>query len=438
VRVTSIRFAAMISTLALTLIAIVLLLFFSGFFAGSETALTAVSHARMHHLANEGSWRAKNVNALIENRERLIGALLLGNTFVNILASALATELALAYLPVGGVALVTLTLTAAILIFAEVLPKTFAIARTDRFALTVAPAVRVFVAFLAPIVNTVQYLVWGVLSLFGVRQEQEDEEGVTAHEEIRGAIELHHQEGAVEREHRDMLGGILDLMELHVSDVMVHRKNIVVLDGDAPTEEILERALSSPHTRFPISRDNPENIVGVLHIKDLLRVWSSQRGSLEGIDLLALAAKPWFVPETTTLEEQLRAFRDQRAHFALVVDEYGTLQGLITLEDILEEVFGDITEAHDQRHMRGIRRQADGSYNVDGWMPVRDLNRELEWNLPEEEATTIAGLIINAARSIPEVGQVFSFYGFKFEILRRQRNQITALRITPPRPASAS
>ncbi len=427
----------MISTLTLTLAAIVLLMLASGFFSGSETALTAVSKARMHHLANEGSRRAMRVNALIEDRERLIGALLLGNTFVNILASALATEVALAYLPSGGVVVVTFTLTAAILIFSEVLPKTFAIARTDRTALAVAPTLRIFVALLAPIVSTVQYVVWRVLALFGMRQEQEAEETVTPHEEIRGAIDLHHKEGGVERAHRDMLGGILDLMELHVSDVMVHRKNIVVLDGDALTEEILERMLSSPHTRFPISRESPENIIGVLHIKDLLQAWSRQRGSLEGIDLLALASKPWFVPETTTLEEQLRAFRDQRAHFALVVDEYGTLQGLITLEDILEEVFGDITDAHDQRHMRGIRRQADGSYNVDGWMPVRDLNRELEWNLPDEEATTLAGLIINAARSIPEVGQVFSFYGFKFEILRRQRNQITALRVTPPRPASA-
>jgi Mg2+/Co2+ transporter CorB len=428
----------MISTLTLTLAAIVLLMLASGFFSGSETALTAVSKARMHHLANEGSRRAMRVNALIEDRERLIGALLLGNTFVNILASALATEVALAYLPSGGVVVVTFTLTAAILIFSEVLPKTFAIARTDRTALAVAPTLRIFVALLAPIVSTVQYVVWRVLALFGMRQEQEAEETVTPHEEIRGAIDLHHKEGGVERAHRDMLGGILDLMELHVSDVMVHRKNIVVLDGDALTEEILERMLSSPHTRFPISRESPENIIGVLHIKDLLQAWSRQRGSLEGIDLLALASKPWFVPETTTLEEQLRAFRDQRAHFALVVDEYGTLQGLITLEDILEEVFGDITDAHDQRHMRGIRRQADGSYNVDGWMPVRDLNRELEWNLPDEEATTLAGLIINAARSIPEVGQVFSFYGFKFEILRRQRNQITALRVTPPRPASTS
>ena len=427
----------MISDLALSLGAIIFLLILSGFFAGSETALTAVSGARMNHLANEGSWRAKNVNRLIENRERLIGAMLLGNTFVNILASSLATSVALAYLPTGGVAVVTVVLTAAILIFAEVLPKTFAIARTDRMALAVAPIVRVFVALLAPIVNAVQFVVWRVLALFGVRAEFEDEE-ITPHEEIRGAIDLHHKEGGVEREHRDMLGGILDLMELKVSDVMVHRKNMIVLDVSDPAEEIVEHMLSSPHTRFPISRDGAENIVGVLHIKDLLRFLIRSRGSLEGFNVLELTSPPWFVPDTTTLEEQLAAFRERHAHFALVVDEYGTLQGLVTLEDILEEVFGDIADLHDQRAATGIRRQADGSYNVDGWMPVRDLNRELGWDLPDEEATTIAGLVINAARTIPEVGQVFSFYGFKFEVLRRQRNQITALRIIPPQPASVS
>lgn len=427
----------MISDLALSLGAIVFLLIVSGFFAGSETALTAVSGARMHHLANEGSWRAKNVNTLIENRERLIGAMLLGNTFVNILASSLATTVALAYFSSGGVAIVTFGMTAIVLVFAEVLPKTFAIARTDRMALAVAPIVRVFVALLAPIVNFVQYIVWRVLALFGVRQEQEDE-NITPHEEIRGAIDLHHKEGGVEREHRDMLGGILDLMELKVSDVMVHRKNMIVLDASDPAEEVVEHMLSSPHTRFPISRGGPENIVGVLHIKDLLRFLIRSRGSLEGFNVLELTTTPWFVPDTTSLEEQLAAFRERHAHFALVVDEYGTLQGLVTLEDILEEVFGDIADLHDQKAATGIRRQADGSYNVDGWMPVRDLNRELNWNLPDEEATTIAGLVINAARAIPDVGQVFSFYDYKFEVLRRQRNQITALRIIPPLPASVS
>jgi Mg2+/Co2+ transporter CorB len=215
---------------------------------------------------------------------------------------------------------------------------------------------------------------------------------------------------------------------------MVHRKNMEILDGGAAQEDIAARVLSSAHTRFPIWRDDPENIVGVLHVKDLLRAMMERQGSLRNLDITALASEPWFVPDTTTLEEQLRAFRDRREHFALVVDEYGVLQGLVTLEDILEEIFGDIAEEHDQHTPEGVRPQPDGSYNVDGWTPIRDLNRELEWNLPDEEATTIAGLVIHEARVIPEAGQVFSFFGFKFEVLRRQRNQIMALRITPPKP----
>ena len=415
----------------LSFLAIFALLIMSGFFSASETALTAVSKARMHHLANEGSRRAKQVSTLIADRERLIGALLLGNTFVNILASALATSLSLRLLPEGGIAIATLAMTVIILIFSEVLPKTLAIARTDRMALALAFPVRIFVALLAPIVTTVQFLVWRVLWVFGMRQAN----GIpvlTAQEEIRGAIDLHHQEGTVEREHRDMLGGILDLADLQIADVMVHRKNMEILDGGSDQEEIIAQVLASVHTRFPIWRDDPEIIVGVLHVRDLLRALMERQDSRKALDVMALASQPWFVPDTTTLEEQLRAFRDRREHFALVVDEYGVLQGLVTLEDILEEIFGDIAEEHDQHAPEGIRPQADGSYNVDGWTPVRDLNRELQWNLPDELATTIAGLVIHEARIIPDVGQLFSFFGFKFEILRRQRNQIMALRITPP------
>lgn len=416
---------------ALSLAAILILLAFSAFFAGAETALTAVSKARMHHLASEGSRSARYVNLLIGDRERLIGAMLLGNTFVNILSSALATSLALVLFDTGGVAIAAFAMTAIILIFSEVLPKTLAIARTDRVALAVAYPVRLFVAFLAPVVATVQFIVWRVLHLFGLRERAH--EMVTAEDEIRGAIELHHQEGGVESEHRAMLGGILDLASLRVGDVMVHRRNMEIIEGGAPAEEIVEQVLSSTHTRFPIWRDAPENIIGVLHLKDFLRTLMERRGSLEGFDVMALASPPWFVPDTTTLEEQLEAFRDKRAHFALVVDEYGVLQGLVTLEDIVEEIFGDITEQHNQAPSEGIRPQADGSYNVDGVTPIRELNRELDWNLPDDEATTIAGFVIHEARIIPEVGQVFSFHGFKFEILRRQRNQIIALRITPAR-----
>lgn len=414
----------------LSIIAIILLLIVSAFFAGSETALTAVSKARMHHLATEENSRnAKHVLALIADREKLIGALLLGNTFVNILASSIATSVTLEFSP-RGVLIATVIMTIAILLFAEVLPKTLGIARTDRMALAVAPLARLTVFILSPIVFAVQWIVWRILYLFGVR-ERRLESDVSAHEEIRGAIEVHHQEGGVEREHRDMLGGVLDLAELRVGDVMVHRKGMEAIDGSAPPHEIIDQVLASSHSRFPIFTDTPENITGVLHAKDLLRELMQRRGDLAGLDVDSLAAEPWFVPITTTLEEQVKAFRERRAHFALVVDEYGVLQGLVTLEDILEEIFGSIREEVDQKQPEGIRPQPDGSYIVDGWTPLRDINRALGWNLPDEEATTIAGLVIHDAQIIPEVGQVFSFHGCKFEVLRRQRNQITQLRLSP-------
>lgn len=420
--------------LLLTSGAILLLLVLSAFFSGAETALTAVSRGRMHQLEREGSRQAASVNLLVSDRERLIGALLFGNTFVNILASALATAALTAALGDRGVVFATVVMTIFVLIFSEILPKTLAIAHTDRFALAVARPVRAVIWVLAPIVGAVQLVVWRVLKLFGI--EAEPEPIVPAHEEIRGTVELHHKEGGVEREHRDMISGVLDLRELTVGEVMVHRKSLIAIDADAPRQQILEEVIAANHTRIPLFRGQAENIVGVLHTKDFVRALVGRRGSLDSVDIVALATPPWFVPEQTTLEEQLASFRKQRSHFALVVDEYGVLQGLITLEDILDEIIGDIPDQHEAKEPPGIRRQPDGTFNIDGDVPVREINRALDWNLPEEEATTLAGLIINEARTIPDVGQRFAFHGFKFEIIRRQRNQITAIRVTPRQTGS--
>jgi len=414
----------------------IVLIAISGFFSGSETALTAVSRARMHQLEREGSSAAQEVNRLVADRERMIGAILFGNTFLNILISSLATEvLAVRYGP-RAVAITALVVTLVVLVFAEVLPKTLAIARTDRFALNVAWLLRLTVGVLAPIVGFVQFLVWRLLGSFGISQ-RETAPIVEPHEEIRGTVEVHHREGAVEREHRDMLSGVLDLRELKVGDVMVHRKNMVTIDGDQPSQQIFREVIEAKHSRVPVWRDAPDNIVGILHLKDVMRECVRHGGSLDGFDILSLMAPPWFVPDTTILEEQLAEFREKRSHFALVVDEYGALQGLITREDIFDEIFGTIPDEHETILRKGIRPQADGSYIVDGATPIRDINRELDWNLPDEEATTIAGLVIHEARTIPEPRQRFAFYGFKFEILRRQRNQITALRITPPTATAA-
>jgi len=415
---------------------VVVLIALSGFFSGSETALTAVSRARMHQLEREGSTAAREVNRLVADRQRMIGAILFGNTFLNILISSLTTEVLAVRFGERAVAITTVAVTFVLLVFAEVLPKTVAIARTDRFALNVAWLLRLTVGVLAPVVGLVQFLVWRMLGLFGVSSRETDPM-VEPHEEIRGTVEVHHREGGVEREHRDMLSGVLDLRELKIGDVMIHRKNMVTIDADQSPRQVFEELVAANHARVPVWRDAPDNIIGILHLKDVMREYVRRKGSLEDFDILSLTTQPWFVPDTTVLEEQLAVFREKRSHFALVVDEYGALQGLITREDIFDEIFGTIPDEHETIIRKGIRPQADGSYIVDGATPIRELNRECDWNLPDDEATTIAGLVIHEARTIPEPRQRFAFYGFKFEILRRQRNQITAIRITPPDTASA-
>ncbi|MCE9651219.1 MAG: HlyC/CorC family transporter [Parvibaculum sp.] len=421
--------------LGLTIAAIVILIAMSGFFSGSETALTAASRARMNRLAEEKNKRAILVLKLTDDLERMIGALLLGNNLVNILASALATSLFLTLFGDAGVVYATLVMTAVVVIFAEVLPKTYAITNTDRFALGVAPLVRAVIWIFTPVTVAVRFIVRGVLRLFGV-DVSEVVNVLSPHEELRGAINLHHREGGFIKRDRDMLGGILDLSDLDVGDIMVHRKNMTMIDAAASNEAIVAEVLAAQYTRLPLWIDDPENIVGVLHSKDLLRALASADWKPEAIKITDIASEPWFVPDTTPLQKQLNAFLRRKAHFALVVDEYGGLMGLITLEDILEEIVGDISDEHDIDRAR-IRIQSDGSVIVAGSVPIRDLNRALDWNLPDEEATTIAGLVIHEARAIPEVGQAFNFHGSKFEILRRQRNQLAVLRVTPIRAKMA-
>jgi Mg2+/Co2+ transporter CorB len=287
------------------------------------------------------------------------------------------------------------------------------------------------VAVLAPIVGSVQFFVWKVLSLFGVKAE-DAETAAEAHDEIRGTVFLRHQEGTVERESRDMISGVLDLRELTAGDVMIHRKNMMTVSIDESAEQIVRALMATHHARVPVWREQPENIVGVLNTKDMVRAVLANRGMLKDLDIAALVTPPWFVPETMALEELLDAFRTRRSHFALVVDEYGVILGLVTREDILDEVFGRIPDENGEMAQAGIRPQPDGSFTIDGMTTIRDINRALDWNLPDDTATTLAGLVIHEAHTIPDVGQRFAFYGFKFQILRRQRNQITALRVIPP------
>jgi Mg2+/Co2+ transporter CorB len=420
----------------ISFVVVLICLLLSAFFSGSETALTASSRASMARLEKQGNKRAAIVNRLLAQRERLLGALLLGNNAVNIAASALATGILLVLFGQAGVVYATIAMTALIVVFSEMLPKTAAFNAPDRVALLIARPMSIVVKLLGPVLMAIEALVRWLLRLMGMKVG-EDQAVLSAHEELRGAIDLLHREGDVEKHDRDMFGGVLDLRELVVSDVMVHRTNMISLNADDPPEALVNAVIASPVTRIPLWRGNPENIVGILHVKDLLRALHAVDGDAAKVDIGALMIAPWFVPDTRPVSEQLKAFRRRKTPFALVVDEYGEVEGLVTLEDILEEIVGDITDEHDVA-MPGVRRQPDGSVNVDGAVPIRDLNRVMDWNLPDEEATTIAGLVIHEARSIPEVGQSFTFHGFRFRVLRKARNRITALRIQPLSKQSAA
>ena len=408
-----------------TVVSVLVLLGLSGFFSGSETSLTAASRTRMYALEKDGDKRAAAVNKLLANKERLIGAILLGNNLVNILASALATSLFISLFGQGGVAIATAVMTVLVLVFAEVLPKTYAITRPDDMARSVARPIGWLVAAVGWIVMGIQAIVTLTLRLLGVKEAGDM---VPFEEEIRGVVDYHASEGGVDEAHRHRLVGALELTELTVEDVMIHRKNINMLDADLGPRELVMQALASPHTRLPLYRGDQEEIVGVLHAKDLLRAIASQGGDLDTLDISDIIRKPWFVPETTPVQDQLEQFLTKRAHFALIVDEYGALQGLVTLEDILEEIVGDIRDEHDVP-VQGVRPQPDGSVNVDGWVPIRDLNRATGWNLPDEGAVTVAGLVIHEAQTIPEPGQCFAFHGYQFDVLRRMRNQLTGLKV---------
>ena len=413
----------------LAIATIVVCLLLSFFFAGSETALIASSRGAMLRLAQDGNREAGIVNRLLAARERLIGALLLGNNVVNILASSLATSVFLLWFGDVGVLYATAVMTVLVVVFAEVLPKTAAINAPERVSLWVARPMDWVVRLLWPVLAAIETLVRWILRMFGLRVG-ENQPILSAHEELRGAVDLLHREGSVDKHDRDMVGGLLDLRDLTVSDVMIHRTEMVTINADDPSEAIVRAVLSAEYTRIPLWRGSPENIVGILHAKDLLRAIQNAGGDIANVDIMAIALQPWFVPDIRPLPEQLKAFRRRKTHFALVVDEYGEVMGLLTLEDILEEIVGDISDEHDIP-MPGVRPQPDGSVNVDGAVPIRDLNRAMDWNLPDNEATTIAGLVIHEARSIPDVGQSFTFHGFRFRVLRKSRNRITALRITP-------
>lgn len=414
---------------------ILVLLVLSGFFSGSETALTAASRVRLMSREKEGNKRAALVNRIRDQKDRMIGALLLGNNLVNILASALATSVLMEIFGDAGVVYATLVMTLLVLIFAEVLPKTYAFHHAETLAMRIAPVIRFVIMVFAPVTEAVTWIVRRVLKVFGVDISKVH---AGSHLELlRGAIEMHEGPEQETQEQRAMLRSILDLADVEIEDIMIHRKNVTSIHLDQPLEKIIEEVMSSPYTRLPLWMDDPDNIVGVIHAKQLLRELMDVGGEITHLDMGRVMMEPWFVPETTNLYDQLQAFRERKEHFALVVDEYGAFMGIVTLEDILEEIVGEIDDEHDES-MKGVRKLANGSYVIDGTVTIRDLNREFDWGLPDEEYATIAGLILYESQMVPDMGQSFRFHGFKVDVVRKQRNQITLVRVTPPPPEEDS
>jgi len=404
---------------------VVFLIIASAFFSSAETALTAASDARMRQLASKGNLRAVLVEKLRADREGLIGTILIGNNAVNVIASALATSVSISLFQEAGLLWATITMTVVLVIFAEVMPKTYAFTYSDKYALAIAPAVRIVVLALSPLAAALR-----ILANKLIRKDEEAE--ANREEELRGLIELHGAEGDEEdRETQAMLSSVLDLNEISVDQIMTHRAEVNMINADEMIEDILQQVLASPHTRHPVFSGTPDNIVGVLHVKDLLRnigKATQDGGDGHGLSVQNIASQPYFVPETTLLFDQLQAFRARREHFAVVVDEYGDLQGIVTLEDILEEIVGDIDDEHDV-DLVGLTAQADGSWIVDGGVTIRDLNRALGWQLPDEDAATIAGLVLFESRTIPRPGQEFRFHDIRFRILKRAGNRLTSIRL---------
>ena len=413
----------MLSSLWLLALTIGLLIVASAFFSSAETALTAASDARMRQLANKGNKRAKIVEKMRADREGLIGSILIGNNAVNVLGSALATSFAIALFGEGGLVWATIGMTVLLVVFAEVMPKTYAFTYADSYALRIAPVLQIVVRALSPLSVGIRLLATQIIRPNPDANENREEE-------LRGLIELQGNDGnADDRERKAMLSSILDLNEISVEAIMTHRGTVSMINADDQVEDILRYVLNSPHTRHPVFSGKSDNIVGVLHVKDLIRaVGETDASSLPPETVQNIASDAYFIPETTLLFDQLQAFRSRREHFAVVVDEYGDFRGIVTLEDILEEIVGDIDDEHDI-DLAGLTPQADGSWLVDGNVTIRDLNRTLGWQLPDEDASTVAGLVLFESRTIPNPGQEFRFHDIRFRIVKRKGNRLTRLRL---------
>lgn len=411
---------------------IVGLIIISGFFSGSETSLTSASKPRMHALAKSGDKKAKLFTKIFNDKEMLIGTILFANNLVNVLASAIATKILIEITNDDGIVYATIIMTLMILIFGELIPKTIALSNSDKFALKIAPFMRIIIIILYPLTKFLNILVTLILKIFGIDYKKINKEELSENreEELRGAIDLHGEHPSTGDE-KEMLKSILDLDDITVGSIMISRKDIFSLPSTYSLDELLLRLKDSPHSRIPIWEKNPENIIGILHVRKLIGLKLTDPKSF---NIFSYCQKPWFIPESTKLDIQLMEFKKRKEHFSIVVDEYGEFLGIITLEDIIEEIVGDIDDELDvlkvSKEVKGIKKLSKSSYLVKGTVNIRDLNKELNINLPLNEASTIAGLVLYESRIIPKKGQVFSFFNLRFEILSKKNNQLIVIKIT--------
>jgi len=407
-------------------VSIFFLVFVAAFFSAAETSLTAVSRARIYRLAKEGKKRAQMVKYLLDSMEQLIGTILLGNNFVAILSTTVAGVVFEAWFDEGGIAITTVVMTFLLLIFAEVMPKVYGFQNAEKIVLMLAPFLVVIFKVLAPVAKGIKILVRKIWQILGINVNSEGNIK-SAKEEILSLIEMY-SDNQVQKE-KFMLRGILDLSSVPLVDVMVHRKDLVMLNGDMPLKDITQVLSQTPYTRFPVWEKTQDNIIGVLHLRTFVHLLSEKK-SLDLPIKKLLKKEPWFVPESTSLFAQLQEFRKRREHMALVIDEYGALEGIITLEDILEEIVGEISDEYDVLE-KTVQSQVDGSYLVAGDMTVRDLNKQFDWSLPEEEAATLAGLLIHGCQGVPKEQETYHLHGLYIQVIKRLHHQLLWLSIKP-------
>ena len=402
------------------------LLCIAGFISEAETAITAASPGLIQKLKSEGNKRAELLLGILKIKEKVISTLLIENSIANTICTTVSTGVFIEYFGDDmGTAISAVVMSFMIIVFSEVVPKAIAVVKSEKIALLATPALLVVLKILEPMNILLSYITKGFCFIFRIDLKHK----VSAEDEVRGVIEHHMHEGNVFKDDRDMLGGILDIRNMTICDIMVHRSKIMAIDIDTPTEKVINTVLSSRHSRFPFWQGNRDNIIGILHVKDLMnKIHQSRKNKANEINIRDLLSTPVFVPDNSLVVQQLNMFREGQTHLACVVDEYGDLQGIVTMEDILEEIVGQIYDEHDSGNQK-ITKLSDRVFIIDGSVSVRDLNRELDWQIPETDATTIAGFIISKMARIPNQGEYLISKDLKMIVKKKFDNRIKTIKV---------